>query len=71
MCFKLLDSYARSQHHCFLAEMTLNAAKASYSLYFRPTGGDGNSPNLYACRYVYIGVDEVGTAGQTNTLLHT
>ena len=67
--FKLLDGYARRQHRCFLAEMDLNAARGHYSLCFRPTGVvDENSPNLYACRYLYVGVDEVGIAGQTNTL---
>jgi hypothetical protein len=66
-CFKLLDGYARSHHRCFLAEMDLNAAKAHYTLCFRPTGVE-NSPNRYACRYLSIGAEEVATAGQTHAL---
>ena len=68
-CFKLLDGYARRNHHCFLAEMDLIDAEQVYALCFRPTGiVDRNSPNRYACRYLYVGVDEVETAGKTNVL---
>jgi hypothetical protein len=34
-------------------------------LYFRPTGANKDSPNRYACRYVHIGAEEVGNAGQS------
>jgi len=64
-CFKMLDEYARTRHRCFLAEMDLKPEKANYALCFRPTGGGSDSPNRYACRYLYIGAEEVGIIGQT------
>ena len=68
-CFRLLDGYARRNHHCFLAEMDLIAAEQVYALCFRPTGVTArDSPNRYACRYLYVGVDEVETAVKTNVL---
>jgi len=67
-CFKMLDSYSRSRHGCFVSEMFLNAGGTAYTLCFRPTGGSKESPNRYACRYVYIGAEEVRTAGQTQVL---
>ena len=64
-CFKMLDEYARSRHRCFLAEMNLSADKTHYALCFRPTGGNKDSPNRYACRYLHIGAEQVGTAGHS------
>ena len=61
-CFKRLDEYARNRHRCFLAEMDLSADKAHYTLCFRPTGVDKDSPNRYACRYLHIATEEVETA---------
>jgi hypothetical protein len=58
----MLDEYARSRHRCFLAEMDLHADKARYRLCFRPTGVSKDSPNRYACRYLFIGRKEVGAA---------
>lgn len=63
-CFKMLDEYSRSRYSCFLAEMDLNATKKIYALCFRPTEGNKNSPNRYACRYLYIGAEQVNAAGQ-------
>jgi hypothetical protein len=67
-CFKMLDEYSRSRYSCFLAEMTLNPAKAIYALCFRPTGVSKNSPNRYACRYLYIGAAAVKAAGEMQAL---
>lgn len=67
-CFKMLDGHSRSRHGCFLAEMDLNDAKGIYTLCFRPTGPDRDSPNRYACRYLHVGAEEVRTAGQTQLL---
>ena len=67
-CFKMLDGYSRSHHGCFLAEMDLNDAKRIYTLCFRPTATDRDSPNRYACRYLHIGAEEVRTAGRMQLL---
>lgn len=66
--FELLDCYARSKYRCFLAEMNLNRFKANYTLCFRPTGGGKDSLDRYACRYLSVGVEVAGTAGQRNAL---
>ena len=63
--FKRLDEYARNRYRCFLAEMDLNADKGHYTLCFRPTGVDKNSPNRYTCRYLHITAEEVGTTGES------
>lgn len=67
-CFKMLDGYSRSRHSCFVAEMFLNAGQTEYTLCFRPTGGSKESPNRYACRYLYIGAEEVRSAGEKQVL---
>ena len=67
-CFKMLDGYSRTRHRCFLAEMDLNAAKAHYTLCFRPTAISKESPNRYACLYLHIAVEDVKTAGQEQVL---
>jgi len=67
-CFKMLDGYSRTHHRCFLAEMNLNANKGAYALCFRPAGGDRNSPNRYACRYLHIGVKDVKSAADMQVL---
>lgn len=67
-CFKMLDGYSRSHHGCFLAEMDLNGAKGVYALCFRPTGVDRDSPNRYACRYLYIRTEDVKSAAHMSVL---
>ena len=37
--FQLVDDYARTQHLCFLAEMTLRTEELGYWMCFRPLGG--------------------------------
>ena len=67
-CFKMLDEYSKTRHRCFLAEMTLNAAEAHYSLCFRPTAICKESPNRYACLYLHISIEDLKTAGQERVL---
>ena len=57
--FKLIDSYARAQHRCFLAELDIGADPTVYTLCFRPSSSDRESPNRYACRYLTLAVVEV------------
>lgn len=61
--FALADKYARTQHHCFLAEMTRD--QSGYSLCFRPTRGSIDSPNRYACEYFQASLEEVRAADES------
>jgi len=67
-CFKMLDGYSRSNHKCFLAEMDLNVAKGVYALCFSPLGVSSNSPNRYACRYLYATVEDLMSAAHAGEL---
>lgn len=67
-CFILLDEYARTRHKCFLAEFFLSTIQTDYVLCFRLTGNGEESPNRYACRYLYIEPDVVRTAGENEKL---
>lgn len=69
-CFKLLDSYARDRHKCFLAEMSLST-DGKYALCFRPTAARKNSPKQYACRYLHLGADEVRAVGRKGEVPNT
>jgi hypothetical protein len=60
VCFKVLDSYARTRHNCFLAEM--NPSKSGYLLCFRPAGGT-NVELRYECRYLVIPLHEMHSIG--------
>jgi hypothetical protein len=66
--FKMMDTYSRDHHHCFLAEMDLIMGEARYSLCFRPTGVNENSANRYACLYLHIGAEEASAAGKNSEL---
>lgn len=60
--FKLLSEYARNRHRCFLAEMTLVATGAEYSLCFRPLT---DSNRVYDCKYLKVVTEQVTrTAGE-------
>ena len=67
-CFKMLDTYSRTRHACFLAEMDLNAAKENYALCFRPAAISKESPNRNACLYLHIAAEDVRTAGRAHVL---
>jgi hypothetical protein len=56
--FKLLDSYARSEHQCFLTEMFLNDEESEYVLCFRPLSGHTHSEKPSSCSYLRIAVKE-------------
>jgi hypothetical protein len=64
--FALLDEYSRTCHHCFVAEM--NRGSTTYSMCFRPTKGNEDSPGRYACRYLEFDAAEVRAAGETRML---
>jgi hypothetical protein len=66
--FELLDSYARIQHKCFLAEMTLWTEALGYTLCLRPINALDDSPARYACKYLKVPVDEVRNAGSKRSL---
>ena len=60
--FKLIDEYSRDQHRCFVTEMFLKEATSGYTLCFRPIATQRDSPNRYACRYLYLETGEVKPA---------
>jgi hypothetical protein len=66
--FRLLDSYARNKHRCFVAEFDLAKAGTYFSVCFRPTGGTKDSPRPYAYRYLQIGAREAIEAVERNEL---
>lgn len=66
--FKLLDQFARSEHHCFLAEFFPNEDGNEYILCFRPTGVTKDDPDRYACKYIHIPADEVHTISAAKSL---
>jgi len=82
--FRLLDGYARTQHQCFLAEMTFHTEERGYFLCFRPLRiSDGlirnlressnenlkhNLSALYASKYLTIPAQDVRTAGSLEQL---
>ena len=57
-CFNVLDDYARLTHSCFLAEF-FPKGKGSYLCCFRPEGGEIDSTNQYACKYVTVSADQI------------
>ena len=63
--FTLLDTYARTKHRCFVAEMDLNKSGAEYILCFRPTDVSRDSPDRFACRYLHIEATRLRAAGET------
>ena len=67
-CFKMLDGYSRRNHKCFLAEMDLIVSKEVYALCFRPLGVSIDSPNRYACRYLYATVQDLMNAAHVQRL---
>jgi len=69
--FRLLDDYARVQHHAFLAELFLNETKSEYCSCFRPLGGDESSPDRYASRYLQIAMAEVAIVVEKKVLTAT
>lgn len=56
--FELLGAYARSKHHCFVAELFLKDAPVEYVSCFRPVNADKDSEDRYACRYLNIEINE-------------
>jgi hypothetical protein len=56
--FKLLDSYARSEHRCLLTEMFLNDDESEYVLCFRPLLRRESPEQPYSCCYLRIAVKE-------------
>jgi len=65
--FKLIDSYARQYHLCFLAEMFLNKGQTEYILCFRPTE-ESQTSDRYACRYLNVNVGEIRILQQAQEL---
>jgi hypothetical protein len=66
--FRLLDDYARTRYHCFLAEFFLDKTGTEYLACFRPVGLAVGSPNRYACRYLHIGVGQLPEAAKHTVL---
>jgi hypothetical protein len=66
--FKLLDTYARERHSCFLAEMFPSGTTTVYTLCFRPTGAERDPLNRYACRYLYFGIGDVKASAEQGEL---
>lgn len=66
--FQLLDTYARTRHRCFLAEMDLWTEEIGYTLCFRPLDVGENSPVRYACKYLKVPTDQVRAAGSRQQL---
>jgi hypothetical protein len=66
--FKLLDEYSRDRHNCFVSEMFLNESKTAYTLCFRRTDVNRDSPDRYACRYFHLQASEVNTIAEEGTL---
>jgi hypothetical protein len=56
--FKLLDSYARSEHRCLLTEMFLNDDESEYVLCFRPPNRQAGPEKPSSCCYLRIAVKE-------------
>ena len=56
--FKLLDSYAKRHHKCFLTELFLSDERDEYILCFRPPVFREDLQNQSVCRHVEIGVGE-------------
>jgi hypothetical protein len=71
-CFRTLDDYASSKHHCFLAEFSPDRQGSGYLLCFRPTGVTPESKGRYSCKYTHISLEEMtttGTGGQLSVAL--
>ncbi len=66
--FKLINSHAREQHQCFLAEFFIGSDPTTYTLCFRPSGPDRESPNRYACRYLNLAVIDVNKMASAGSL---
>ena len=82
--FRLADSYARTQHQCFLAEMSFRAQELGYFLCFCPLDEsrilikklrESSSENLvdrlkavWTCKYLMISTQDVKTAGSLQQL---
>jgi len=60
--FKELDSTARRQYRCFVAEMFLRADQSKYFVCFRPTKNNQGAADPYACRYLQIDLEDVEAA---------
>jgi hypothetical protein len=56
--FKLLDSYARSEHRCLFTEMFLNDDGSEYVLCFRPLIRHEGPQTPSSCCYLRIAVKE-------------
>ncbi len=66
ICFKLLDDYARAHHGCFLAEMF--SSGTAYTICFRADAVQRESQSGYACKYLKIGIADVGSAARGGAL---
>jgi hypothetical protein len=65
--FQLLDDYARTQHRCFLAEMTLWTQERGYNVCFRTLDVSENS-DPFACKYLMVPTEQVEFAGRREHL---
>jgi len=68
MFFQLLDAYARTRHHCFLAEMSLWTEELGYNTCFRPLDVSENSSSRYRCKYLMIPTQHVKDASSRQQL---
>jgi hypothetical protein len=66
--FELLDTYSRTLHKCFLAEMFLDKSGSEYVLCFRPVSVSKGSLGQYASRYLRIEAAHAQTVGQAGAL---
>lgn len=66
--FRLLDSYSRNRHNCFLAEMFLNKQGTEYFLCFRPVTSSRESSKAFAHRYLRVDRDQALGMGHANVL---
>ncbi len=66
--FRILDNFARVQHHAFLTELFPNREKKEYWLCFRPLEVGASLSERYGCRYLHITIAEVKNVIETKAL---
>lgn len=58
-CFKLLDSFVRTKHNCFVSEFFFVAESGAYTVCFRPVGVSPEDANRSACKYLQLAAADV------------
>jgi hypothetical protein len=59
LCFKALDTYARTKYNCFVAEFDASPQGNEYFVCFRPLGVGRDDANRYACKYLHFDMEEI------------